>query len=1083
MSPYEITLSRTKIVIPALRPEVLHRARLLALFDDLLDRKLILVTAPAGYGKTTLLIDFAHQSGMPVCWFSLDALDRDPQRFIAYLIAALTQRFPKFGKRSNAILRSLTNLEQDAERLISTIVNEIADQIDEHFALVVDDYHFVDGVTHIRDLFSRFVYLAGENCHVVLASRRLPALPEIALMVARQQVGGFDLGQLAFRPDEIRSLFEKNYGRTLDAGTVEDLMRQTEGWITGLHLSAGGLPVDAPDPSSIALRTNLMHTARAAGVDLGMYFDQQVLAPQPPEVRAFLLKTSLLDEFDAALCGAVLGSGDWKKLLEAVRRNNLFVLPVGPDGQWLRYHHLFQGFLRERIRQEEPETVQALLGRLVEVYEERREWEQAYAACRQLGNPDLLADLIERAGTPMLLSERLVTLRAWLDDLPPSLVQERPSLLALKGGLLCAMDQGGAALTLLDKAIPEYRKTKDGSGLALALVRRAAAYRLIGEYSSSLADAEEALHLSRSVPDMQSVYAEAQRFKGLGLYHLGRIVEAARIQQEALQNFETLKEMQSVARTQLELGMTHRACGDYPAARQAYEQALTTWRKEGNVYSQANALNNLGVLHHYRGEYEQAVRAFEEGLECVRHSGFPWQEALLLASLGDLYTDLEEFDSADRAYVRAVEVLQQVSYQFLANYLSLARARLARLQGLIEAAHYHLAEAGPLVRASGSDFECGLFYLERGCLYLKKDDHQAAIPDLETALDHFRRGQLAAEIAWSLVWLAAARIRNGDAAAARADLGTALGAGQAGALASPLIQVVRRAHPWLAVLKDDTEIGPTLKPWLERAGQAETRLPLLRKRLRRLLTTVPIQAPRLAIQAFGKAQVRVNDRLVTSAQWKTASVRELFFFFLSASRPVSKEEIGEVLWPETEPRQLRLRFKNDLYRLRRALGQEVILFEDDRYHFNRLLDYEYDVENFEAHLAKAGAAAGVEEKIAHLLAAAGLHRGPYLQEIHATWAWPERERLEREAIETLKELAGLQRRAGDLAAALQSCQEALGIDPCREDVHSLAMQIHAERGDRLAVVWQYQACRKALRADLDLEPSDEVEALYKQLTA
>lgn len=1083
MSLYEITLSRTKIVVPALRPEVLHRARLLALFDDLLDRKLILVTAPAGYGKTTLLIDFAHQSGMPVCWFSLDALDRDPQRFIAYLIAALAQRFPKFGKRSNAILRSLTSLEQDAERLISTIVNEITDQIDEHFALVVDDYHFVDGVAPIRDLFSRFVYLAGENCHVVLASRRLPALPEIALMVARQQVGGFDLGQLAFRPEEVRSLFEKNYGQTLDAESLEELMRQTEGWITGLHLSAGGLPVDAPDPSSIALRANLMHTAHAAGVDLGMYFDQQVLAPQPPEVRAFLLKTSLLDEFDASLCEAFLGPGNWKKLLEAVRRNNLFVLPVGPEGKWLRYHHLFQSFLQERIRQEEPETVQALLGRLAEVYEERRGWEQAYAACRQLCNPDLLADLLERAGTPMLLSERLVTLQAWLEDLPPSLVQERPSLLSLKGALLCTLGEGGAALAGLDRAVSDFRQNGDPAGLALALVRRAAAYRLLGDYVNSLQDAEEALQLSADRSGLKAVYAEAERFKGINLYHLGQIKDAARFLEDAFRRYRQLNEDQSAARALMELGMTHRARGDYPAAREAYEQALATWRATSNMYAQADVLNSLGVLHHYQGEYDQAVRAFETGLESIKHGHSPWHEALLLTSLGDMYVDIDEFDSAVQAYTNAVESLQQVSFQFLTNYLSLVRARLARLQGLLEAARFHLEEAGLLVQAGGSNFECGLFYLERGCLYLREDNPQAAIPDLEAALDHFQRGHLAAETAWSRVWLAAARVQCGNVALARTDLGIALQTDRAGAMLSPLLQVVRRARPWLAALKDDPEIGSTLKPWLERAGQAEARLPLLRKRLRLLLTTVPIQAPRLAIQAFGKAQVRVNGKLVTSAQWKTASVRELFFYFLLVSRPVSKEEVGEVLWPEIEPRQLKLRFKNDLYRLRRALGQEAILFEDDCYHFNRLLDYEYDVETFEAHLAKAKAAAGAEEKIAHLLAAASLHRGPYLQEIHATWAWPGRERLEREALEALKELAGLQRRAGDLAAALQACQEALEIDPCREDVHSLAMQIHAERGDRLAVVWQYQACREALRLDLGLEPSDEVETLYRRLTA
>ncbi len=237
----DIPVSRTKIIVPALRPEILHRARLLALFDDLLDKKLIIVAAPAGYGKTSLLVDFARQSEMPVCWLSLDALDKDPQRFCAYLIAALEQRFPKFGKQSKTVLRSLTSLEQDTEHLLSVLVNEIDSQIDQHFALVVDDYQFVDTIPDIRNLFSRFVYLVGENCHIILSSRRLPTLPDITLMVARQQVSGFDLEELAFRPNEIRSLFEMNYGMTLADHAVEELMHQTEGWITGLHLSASSV--------------------------------------------------------------------------------------------------------------------------------------------------------------------------------------------------------------------------------------------------------------------------------------------------------------------------------------------------------------------------------------------------------------------------------------------------------------------------------------------------------------------------------------------------------------------------------------------------------------------------------------------------------------------------------------------------------------------------------------------------------------------------------------------------------------------------------------------------------------------------
>jgi ATP/maltotriose-dependent transcriptional regulator MalT len=231
-------------------------------------------------------------------------------------------------------------------------------------------------------------------------------------------------------------------------------------------------------------------------VDLSGYLDQQVLATQPEALRDFLLESSLLEEFDADLCSAVFGKGEWKTLIKTIRQDNLFVLSVGPGGKWLRYHHLFQEFLQQRIHEEEPERAQAILLRLAEVYKERCEWEKAYAIYRKSGDLDALADLIELAGTPMLLSERLITLRAWLEDVPARLLEERPSLLSLKGILLCNFGEGYSALPYLNRAIGGMQKIKDQPDLALALVRRSIVYRLIGDYASSMRDSEEALHLS-----------------------------------------------------------------------------------------------------------------------------------------------------------------------------------------------------------------------------------------------------------------------------------------------------------------------------------------------------------------------------------------------------------------------------------------------------------------------------------------------------------------------------------------------------------------------------------------------------------
>ncbi|MBN2386423.1 MAG: tetratricopeptide repeat protein [Anaerolineales bacterium] len=1072
MSADPLPLNRTKIVIPALRPEILHRERLLGFFDELLEKKLLLVTAPAGYGKTTFLVDMAHHTEMAVCWLTLDEVDRDPQRFSAYLIAALAERFPQFGRQSVAALKRLVSFAEDGEQLLSTLVNEVYERIGEHFVLVIDDFHFVDAVTGIAGFVSRFIHLAADHCHVVLASRRLPTLPDIALLVARQQVIGFDLEELAFRADEICQLFASQYGVDLDEATLERLIQRTEGWITGLHLSA---------PDAAGVIPDLSRAARAAGVDLAGYFDQQVLAPQPAALRRFLLQTSVLGEFDAELCAAVLGDGNWKRQVEAVRRSNLFVLPVGPHGRALRYHPLFRDFLLSRYLEEDPVGAQALFMRLAAVCTERGDWDRAYQIYQQYGNQTRLADLTEQAGPAMLLHERLLTLRTWLDSLPASLLDERAALLSLKGAFLCAAGKGSDALPLLDRAVAAFRPGSRPDGLALALVRRAAARRLVGDYAGALQDSEESLVLSADFADLAAVYAEAARFKGLSLFRLGQASLAARSLQDSLQAYERLGEAPSIARLQMELGIAYRALGNDASALQAYEQALAEWRRENNLHSQANVLNSLGVLHHSRGDYESALRTLEDGLNCARQGGLPWQRSLLLVSLGDVYIDLDEFDAAGQAYEMATEIAYQVSYQFLINYLGLAQARLARLRGQFQEARAHLTITHTFIQSNESGYERSLWQLESGRLALVCGDPDQAAGELVRAVDGFRQGNLVTENAVARFWLAVARLAGGDLAAARRDVEESLADVRPGQEVQALVQAVRRARPWLAGLVEDPQVGPLLSAWLEQAEQVEARLPGLHKRLRQLDTSVPLQGARLAIRGLGRPQVRVNGRLVTSSQWQTTSVRDLFFYLLSVPRPVTKEEIGAVFWPEMDARQLKLRFKNDLYRLRRALGSEVVLFGNDLYCFNSDLDYEYDVEAFESLLARARSAGGAEEQVRHLAAAVRLWDGPYLRDLDADWVWPERERLRQKYLEALQELAGLYRQEGNPERALQTCHRALREDPCLEQFHCLAMELYAGRGDRVAVTRQYQACRKALRLELDLEPAPETEALYRRL--
>ncbi len=1069
-------VSLTKIVVPPRRREILSRERLLNLLYDLVEKKLILISAPAGYGKTSLLIDLAHNIDIKVCWLSLDELDQEPQRFLSYFIACIARSFPQFGHRSTAILESLVSLDQGVENLLVSLANDIFQDIGEHFLVVLDDYQYVDDIPFIRDFISRFIQLVGENCHLLLSSRIVPALPDMLTLIARDQAGGLSLIELAFQPEEIQTLFQKKFGTTLSPEGLEDLSRRTEGWITGLYLSHW---------SNSFSQVDFARTPGAINVDVFDYLSQQVLEQQPPGIRNFLLETSLLDEFNHEMYATIfsdpaLPNQDGKELVRTIQQNNLFVIPLGQDGSWFRYHHLFRDFLRQRMRQENPLRVDIILDKAVQYYSQRSDWEKAYFICEQRGDVEARISLVEKSGSILIQNDRLLTLEKWLDGIPQVLARRRPVILSLMGFLALVRGKPETGLPLLSSAETQFRSAKDIPNLVLCLVRIAWAHRLFGDYLTSMKVAEEALKLGSNRRNLGSLRAEAQRSMGLCLFRLGKAREAIGWLEKSLGFYSRVGEKRHASMVEAELGMANRALGAYAQARDWYDHALVTLTEIGDLTWQATLLNSMGVLHHAQGEYEQAVKAFEQGLECARHSGYMDTEALILTSLGDVYAEIGDVTTAEQTYQQAEGIARQVSDQFLLNYLSMLLADLYRQKKAYDQAFALLEEVLPAVKASGSNYECGLYYLISGKLYLASGNTQQAIWDLQTAIDQFGQGGLIMEHAWTRLWYAAACNDFGDTNAAQMHFKEASRLVGDNLPRHSLAVSLVHVQPWLDNIMQVGQTDPECIRLLDQARHLESDLPRIRKNLRQLSTAVTPQVPHIIIHTLGKAQVRVNGKLITSADWQTKSVRDLFFYFFIMEKPVTKEKVGAAFWPDITLAQLKLRFKNNLYRLRHALGQDVILYDDNFYRFNTDLDYESDMDQFESELALARRTQDISQQIEHYQNAVEMVQGSFLEDIHADWAWHQRERLDQIYLSATLALARLLLKNGIREEAVKYCQRAIDRDPCLEEAHQLAMQIYAIMHDKPAITRQYRLCQKILRNTLGSDPSHETEEVYQQ---
>ncbi|MDQ2692306.1 MAG: tetratricopeptide repeat protein [Chloroflexota bacterium] len=1075
-SPSGLPISNTKIRIPYRRRELITRPRLIDEIYEQLEKRLLFIVAPAGYGKTSLLVDLAQQSELPVSWLSLDALDQEPQRFLHYLIAAINDRFPKYGRDSLAALESMTSLEQDEERLLVTITNEINAQINEHFILILDDYHLVSNVTFINHVISRFLQLTGEQVHLILATRNLPNLPGTPLMIARNQIGGLSFEQLSFHPEEIQQLFQQNKGIQLSQDDAQVLVQQTEGWIAAIHLT-NGRPGTLPQ----------MHPLESTR-ELFDFFSKEVLLRQPEEVRRFMLMTSVFETFDVSLCKKVLeplvegAPIDWQVVFEGVRAGNLFSVPLDTEGRWMRYHHLFQHFLRSQLQYEQPVLAWHIQQNLARAYEEQEAWEEALEVYAKLEDVENQIRLLIQIGMNFIFAGRVLTLASWLDKLSDDIIYSQPALISLLGFVHATRGNMLQALEFYNLAEAGLRSAGNTTKWLVTLARRAEAYRQLGRFEDALKDVEQALELTRktTVLELQHAYAEALRVKGLILFGQGHMREALTWLQDALRISQKLGVEKIIPILETELGVVHRRLGEPEITARYYASALQAWGDAGNTGWKARLLNNLGLLYHMTGRLDEAYPLLQQALQTAERSGYVRIQTNVLLSLGDILTDFADYDAAFHCYDNALTLATNLGHSLYIFYASLGQARLKRLAG------DHVLAIEELRRAELSQVNLGLFEraiysLELGCCWLENGQLELSINILREAIALFEKGGNQMEQIVAEVWLQLA-LSIQDPDLSTTDLKQLLPAHRDWQRPTPLMIHAGRAIRFLQKRSSRLLRDPFLKLFFEQAEHIREEVPALYKSVDGADKGLQLVSPRLEIISFGDVQVRHNQRVIELSDWQTREARDLFFFLLQ-SQPLTKEQIALVFWPDISPARLKVRFKINIYRIRQAVGTDAVLFEDERYRFNRSINYSWDRENFDRIYETLQRKVSLPEKRELLEKAVGLVKGDYLADLHADWVIHDRLKYQEIYRHLMLELATMCLQDGLVYECLDMARRVLQSDALLEAAHRLILQAYASLHDPANMTLQYRQYQKTLENELGLSPSSEISDLYRQLMA
>ena len=415
----------TKLYLPRLRPNVVSRPRLIERLNEGLHRKLILIAAPAGFGKTTLVSEWVEGIERPTAWLSLDEGENDPARFLTYLVAALQTIAATIGE---GVLGALQSPQPPPTvSILTALLNDIT-TIKDPFVLVLDDYHVIDAKPIDHALTFLLEHLPPQM-HLVIATREDPQLP-LARLRARGHLTELRATDLRFTPSEAAGFLNQGMGLNLSAEDIARLSTRTEGWIAGLQLAAISMQGHQDSTSFITSFTGSHHFV----LD---YLVEEVLQQQPESIQTFLLRTSILDRMTGSLCDAVLlnPSGSGQATLESIEHANLFLVPLDNERRWYRYHQLFADLLRQRLHQRSASSPGDEEGDVTELHSRASVWYEDHGLEIEAFHQAVAANdvaraerLIEGEGMPLHFRGAGAPVLNWLESLPTTVLDARPSL-------------------------------------------------------------------------------------------------------------------------------------------------------------------------------------------------------------------------------------------------------------------------------------------------------------------------------------------------------------------------------------------------------------------------------------------------------------------------------------------------------------------------------------------------------------------------------------------------------------------------------------------------------------------------------
>jgi len=1061
----------TKVLPPRRKPDVLRRQRLIDFLHDHVNLRVQSICAPAGYGKTTLLVDFASDTEIPLCWYSFDTSDQDLIVFFDTLLTSVRYRFPEFGKKTESILKGSEDISKDVNRIIGVLTGEMYTDIPEFFILVLEDFHLVESDHNLKSVLDLLLERAPANCHFIITSRTPVELPAINKLRLQRNIARLENSDLGFTTSEVKQLLAEHYNVQLSEDDAKKLAASSEGWIAGILLGVS---------NSFQTRTSETKVLLSSQ-DIFNYLASEVYDKQPHEIKGFLLVSSTFWEIEPRNCNLLFNIINSEHLLEEVEKRSLFITRLEGERVIYRYHNLFRQFLQQKLQKEQPHTYRILHSDAGSIFEQQQQWNLAIAHYLAIDSFANALKIIKKVGESFLKTGKWMTVSRWIQALPEKARSNEPVLTLLGAEGLIHLGQTDKAIQILNSLLDTIDKTSDWLCAGKALSWRSAAFRLTGHFDEAKEDVKNAISILKQNNGPADVLGDAYRRLGVIHAEQGRPVEAEKYLKRSLKLFISVFDVGQIAEAYNSLGIVYKRLGDLPRSAAHYSQARQYWEKAGNSGALARTLNNIGIIYRRQGQYELAFNTLVEGLEKARATGYQRGEAWLLINIADVKRDLGHYEEALSAYSTALELARQVMESSQVAVATAGMGDCYKFLGQLDKAEVFTKEALAQATEHNQIYDAGIFNLQLGTVLYHQGKYKAAeevLTSARSSMEQLGDKDAVARCSMHLAQLSYLGKKNRTAIKW---------------LQETLRLVEELGYDEFMVL-EGARILPLFKYALSRQIGSELLNHVISKIQNRTTFIQNIDKPldqpvpnpdyltEVKAYALGETQVTVNARTVLDSDWRSIKAKEIFFYLLFQGKWTKRDEIIAFIWPDMSPAKGNSLFHSNLYRLRRALFDSIITNQNGNYTLNPGVTFWFDVREFENNTSKAiGYSRFSQQWTSCLERAEKLYKGPFLKEFYSDWVETSRRQLEYKYLEVLSSLVSYSKKEGDLRRTIELLEKSLAIDPSQEETYLDLAKCYLASGDRQSALRICKQCTETMQEEMGTMSTTQIEKLLRSI--